>query len=93
MGNKNVSKDVLHVVNKKTGKNVSVKDIQRLASNVKPATMQSEASLRQLIKQVSGLVSANVSENTVNEIIHAVKSSNMNIENIEQLVKMMSGKK
>jgi uncharacterized protein YpuA (DUF1002 family) len=93
MSNKNVSKDVLNVVNKKTGKNVSEKDIQKLASNVKPSTMQSEASLRQLIKQVSGLVNANVSENTVNEIIHAVKSSNMNSNNIEQLVKTMLGKK
>jgi Ca2+-binding EF-hand superfamily protein len=93
MNNKNVSKDALNAVNKKTGKNVSEKDIQKLASTVKPGTTQSEASLRQLIKQVSGLVNANVSENTVNEIIHAVKSSNMNTANIEQLVKMMSGNK
>jgi Ca2+-binding EF-hand superfamily protein len=93
MSNKNISKDVLSAVNKKTGKNVSEKEIQKLASNVRPATMQSEASMRQLINQVSGLVNANVSENTVNEIINAVKSSNMNTANIEQLVKMMSGKK
>jgi uncharacterized protein YpuA (DUF1002 family) len=93
MSNKDVSKDVLNVVKKKTGKNVSEKDIQKLASTVKPSTLQSESSIRQLIKQVSGLVNVQVSESTVNEIINAVKSSIMNPSNIEQLVKMMTGKK
>jgi uncharacterized protein YpuA (DUF1002 family) len=93
MSNKDVSKDVLNVVKKKTGKSVSEKDIQKLASSVKPSTLQSEASLRQLIHQVSGLVNVQVSENTINEIINAVKSSKMNPNNIEQLVKMMTGKK
>jgi uncharacterized protein YpuA (DUF1002 family) len=93
MSNKDVSKDVLNVVKKKTGKTVSEKDIQKLASTVKSSTMQSESSLRQLIKQVSGLVNVNVSESTVNEILQAVKTSTINPNNIEQLVKMMSGKK
>jgi uncharacterized protein YpuA (DUF1002 family) len=93
MSNMDVSKDVLNVVKKKTGKNVSEKDIQKLASSVKPSTLQSEASLRQLINQVSGLVNIQVSEKTINEIINAVKSTKMNPDNIEQLVKMMSGKK
>jgi hypothetical protein len=93
MSNKDVSKDVLNVVKKKTGKNVSEKDIQKLASSVKPSTLQSEASLRQLINQVSGLVNIQVSEKTINEIINAVKSTKMNPDNIEQLVKMMAGKK
>jgi hypothetical protein len=93
MSNMDVSKDVLNVVKKKTGKNVSEKDIQKLASSVKPSTLQSEASLRQLINQVSGLVNIQVSEKTINEIITAVKNSKMNPNNIEQLVKMMTGKK
>jgi uncharacterized protein YpuA (DUF1002 family) len=93
MSNKDVSKDVLNIVKKKTGKAVSDKDIQKLASTVKPSTMQSESSLRQLIKQVSGLVNVNVSESTVNEILQSVKSSKTNPDNIEQLVKMMTGKK
>jgi uncharacterized protein YpuA (DUF1002 family) len=93
MSNKDVSKDVLNVVKKKTGKSVSEKDIHKLASSVKPSTMQSEDSLRKLIHQVSGLVNTQVSEKTINEIISAVKSSKMNADNIEQLVKMMSGKK
>jgi uncharacterized protein YpuA (DUF1002 family) len=93
MSNKDVSKDVLNIVKKKTGKAVSDKDIQKLASTVKPSTMQSESSLRQLIKQVSGLVNVNVSESTVNEILQSVKSSKINPNNIEHLVKMMTGKK
>lgn len=90
---KDVSKDVLKAVNSKTGKSVSEKDIQKLASGVKPSTMQSEAQLRQLIKQVSNLVNVPVSESTVNEIIKAVKGSNLNTGNLEQLTKMMMGKK
>jgi hypothetical protein len=93
MSNKDVSKDVLNVVKKKTGKSVSEKDIQKLASTVKPSTLQSEASLRQLIKQVSGLVNTQVSESTIKEIISAVNDSKMNPNNIEQLVKMMTKKK
>jgi uncharacterized protein YpuA (DUF1002 family) len=93
MSNKDVSKDVLNVVKKKTGKNVSETDIQKLASTVKPSTLQSEESLRKLINQVSGLVNTQVSEKTINEIITAVKNSKMNPNNIEQLVKMMTGKK
>lgn len=93
MANKDMSKDVLNVVKKKTGKSVSAKDIERLASGVKPSTLQSEAQLRQLIKQVSGLVNVKVSEETVNDIIQAVKSSKLDSNNMQQLMNMMMGKK
>jgi len=93
MSQKDVSKEVLNVVKKKTGKSVSEQDIQKLANGVKPSTMQSEAALRQLIKQVSGLVNTKVSEDTVNEIIQAVKSSKINTDNMDFLMKMLSGKK
>lgn len=93
MANKDVSKDVLNVVKKKTGKSVSEKDIQKLASGVKPSTMQSEAQLRQLIKQVSSLVNAKVSEETINEIVQAVKGSKLDASNMQQLMAMMTKKK
>jgi uncharacterized protein YpuA (DUF1002 family) len=94
MTNKDVSKDVLNAVKKKTGKNVSEKDIYKLASGVKPTTMQSDTQLRQLIKQVSGLVNISVPEETVNELIHAITTSKINASNLEdQLVKMMTKKK
>ncbi|WP_240413887.1 stage VI sporulation protein F [Paenibacillus periandrae] len=89
---KDVSKDVLNAVKKKTGKSVSEKDIHKLASGVKPSTLQSDAQLKQLIKQVSGLVNVPVSEATVNELIHAIKSSKMSASNMEQMVKMISKK-
>jgi hypothetical protein len=93
VSNKDVSKDVLNVVKKKTGKSVSEKDIQKLASGVKPSTIQNEVQLRQLIKQVSDLVGAKVSEETTNEIIQAVKSSKLDAGNMQQLMNMMLGKK
>lgn len=93
MAGKDMSKDVLKAVNAKTGKSVSAKDINKLASGVKPSTVQSDAQLRQLIKQVASLVNAPVSEATINEIIRAVKSSNLNPNNMEQMMKMLMGKK
>ncbi|GIP32377.1 stage VI sporulation protein F [Paenibacillus sp. J2TS4] len=92
MSNKQVPKDVLNVVKNKTGKSVSERDIQKLASGVKPSTLQSEEQLRQLIRQVSSLVNIKVSEATVNDIIQAVKGSKVNPNNLEQLMKMISKK-
>lgn len=93
MANKDMSKDVLSVVKKKTGKSVTAKDIEKIASGVKPSTMQSEVQLRALIKQVSGLVNVKVSEETINDIIQAVKSSKLDTNNMQQLMSMMLGKK
>ncbi|OAS14125.1 stage VI sporulation protein F [Paenibacillus oryzisoli] len=88
-----MSKDILSVVKKKTGKSVTSKDIEKIASGVKPSTMQSEVQLRALIKQVSGLVNVKVSEETINDIIQAVKSSKLDTNNMQQLMSMMMGKK
>lgn len=93
MPDKNLSKDVLNTVKKKTGKKISPQDIQKIASGVKPSTLQSEKQLRQLIKKVSNMVNVPVSESTVNEIIKAVKKSGADPNNMEQLMKMMLGKK
>jgi uncharacterized protein YpuA (DUF1002 family) len=93
MANKDLSKDVLNTVKNKTGKTVTPKDIQKLASGVKPSTMQSEAQLRQLIKEVSALVGVKVSEQTIQEIISAVMSSKLDTGNIQELMSMMLGKK
>lgn len=93
MAGKDMSKEVLKAVKAKTGKSVTEKDIHKLASGVKPATVQSDAQLRQLIKQVASLVNAPVSESTINEIIRAVKSSNLNPNNMEQMMKFLMNKK
>ncbi|MEW9699006.1 stage VI sporulation protein F [Paenibacillus sp. SI8] len=93
MANRDMSKDVLSVVKKKTGKSVTSKDIQKIASGVDSSTLQSETQLRQLIKQVSGLVNVKVSEETMNDIVQAVKSSKLDTNNMQQLMNMMLGKK
>ncbi|MCY9664723.1 stage VI sporulation protein F [Paenibacillus alginolyticus] len=93
MSNKDISKDVLNVVKKKTGKSVTSKDIEKIASGVTPSTLQSETQLRQLIKQVSSLVNVKVSEETINDIVQAVKSSKLDSNNMQQLMNMMMGKK
>ncbi|MFD0670439.1 stage VI sporulation protein F [Cohnella sp. GCM10027633] len=82
-------KDLLGAVNKKTGKNISENQIKKIAGGVNAGTMQSEAQIRQLIKQVSAVAKVPVSEDTVREIVSAVKRSGMNLNNLESLIKMM----
>ncbi|RCX23243.1 stage VI sporulation protein F [Fontibacillus phaseoli] len=84
-----ISKDALNSINKKTGKNISEGAVKRLAGTVKPSTMQNEAELRKLIKQVSAMAKVPVTENTINEIVGAVKKSGMNPSNMEALMKLM----
>lgn len=87
--NKNVSKDALNMINKKSGKNISENAVKKLASTVKPSTLQDEAQLRQLIKQVAAMAKVPVSEATITDIVSAVKKSGMNPNNMESLMKMM----
>lgn len=93
MNNKDLSKDVLKIVKNKTGKSVSEKDIHKLASKVGPKTVQNEDHLRQLIMQVSKMVNIPVSESTINDIIKAIQKSGLNPDNMQQMMKMMMGKK
>ncbi|WP_127530769.1 stage VI sporulation protein F [Paenibacillus kobensis] len=86
---KNLSKDVLSAVNKKTGKNISETEVKKLASSVTNETMQSEAELTKLIKQVSAMAKVPVSDKTINDIVKAVKASGMNMNNMESIMKMM----
>lgn len=82
-------KDLLNAVNKKTGKHISENAIKKIAGGVNPGTLQNEAQIRQLIKQVSSVAKVPVSEETVKEIVNAVKRSGMNLNNLETLIKMM----
>jgi uncharacterized protein YpuA (DUF1002 family) len=89
---KNFSKDILGAVNQKTGKNISENSIKKIAGGVTAETLQSEEQIRSLIKQVSQMANVPVSENTVNEIVSAVKKSGLNMSNLEGLMKMMMKK-
>lgn len=84
-----ISKEALNAINKKAGKSISEGSVKKLASTVKPSTMQNEAELRKLIKQVSAMAKVPVSESTVQEIVNAVKKSGMNPSNMEALMKLM----
>lgn len=82
-------KQLLGAVNKKTGKSITENQVKKIASGVHSGTLQSEAQIRQLIKQVSAMAKVPVSEETVKEIVTAVKKSGMNMNNLESLIKMM----
>lgn len=86
---KNISKDALNAINKKTGKRITESAVKKLASTVKPTTMQNEDQLRQLIKQVSAMANVPVSESTIKDIVSAVKKSGMNPQSMETLMQMM----
>lgn len=86
---KDFSKDVLNSINKKTGKGISESSVKKLASGVTAETMQDEAELRKLIKQVAEMAKVKVADSTVNDIVKAVKASGMSTSNMETLMKMM----
>ncbi|MNW25694.1 hypothetical protein D3C74_24420 [compost metagenome] len=89
---KNFPKDALKAINQKSGKSISENAVKKLASKVNSETMQSEAQLRQLIKQVAAMAKVQVSEGTIQDIVKAVKKSGMNPSNMEALMKMMMKK-
>lgn len=89
---KKLSKEILGAVNQKTGKSITESSLKKIAGGVTPATLQSETQLRQLIKQVSSVAGVPVSEDTIKNIISAVKKSGMNMENLENMMKMMMKK-
>lgn len=89
---KDLSKDVLSSINKKTGKSISENAVKKIASGVTAETMQNEAELRKLIKQVSEMAKVKVADSTINDIVKAVKATGMSTGNMESLIKMMMKK-
>lgn len=84
-----ISKEALNAIKRKTGKNISEGTVKKLAGSVKPSTLQDEAELRKLIKQVSAAAKIPVSDSTISEIVGAVKKSGMSPSNMEALMKLM----
>jgi uncharacterized protein YpuA (DUF1002 family) len=91
MSRQGISKDVLNVVKKTTGKQLSEQALKKIASGVNQKTIQDGAELRKLIDKVSKLVNIPVSKETSNAIIKAVKNIG-NIEQLENMMKMMMKK-
>ncbi|WP_028544237.1 stage VI sporulation protein F [Paenibacillus taiwanensis] len=92
MTNNKIPKDALSAINKKAGKNITESQIKKVASTVKPSTVESEAQLRQLIKQVAKMANLPVSESTVTDIVNTVRKSGMNANSMEALMKLMMKK-
>ncbi|BBH21010.1 hypothetical protein Back11_23550 [Paenibacillus baekrokdamisoli] len=88
-GKNNISKDVLNAVNKKTGKPITENAVKKLASGVSESTVTNEDELRKLIKSVSAMAKVPVTDQTINDIVGAVKKSGMNMNNMEALMKLM----
>jgi len=86
---KKLSNEILGSVNKKTGKHITENSIKRIASSVNSETLKSDAQLRALINQVSQMAGVPVKEETIKEIIRAVKQSGLNMSNLEGMMKMM----
>lgn len=84
-----LSKDVLNLVKKKTGKKVPEQTLKKIASGVTPKTLNSDAQLKTLIQQISKTVNVPVSTSTTNEIVRAIKSSGGNTASLEKLIKSM----
>ena len=87
---KKLSNDILGTVNKKTGKHITEKSIKRIADRVSPETLSNETQLRALILQVSKMAGVPVSEETIKEIVKAVKKSGLNMNNLESMMKAMA---
>ncbi|MCR2803028.1 stage VI sporulation protein F [Paenibacillus soyae] len=89
---KGLPKDVLSAINQKTGKNITENAVKKLAKGVDASTLQNDAELRKLIKQVGDMAKIKVPESTINDIVKAVKASGMSPSSMESLVKMMMKK-
>jgi len=92
MAGKNLSKDVLSAINKKTGKHITENAIQKIANGVTTDTMKSDVELRKLIRRIADMAKVPVSESTMNDIVKAIKASGMNPSNMEALINMMMKK-
>lgn len=92
MSNPKIPKDALSAINKKVKKPITENQIKKLGNTVTPDTLESEAQIRQLVKQVAQMANIPVSETTVNDIVTTVKKSGMNANNLESLMKFMMKK-
>jgi len=86
---RNLSKEVLGAVTKKTGRKISEDALKRIASGVSPSVLKSEKQIRQLVKQVSAVSGVPVSESTIQEIVATVKKSGLNPSALEAMMKSM----
>lgn len=86
---KDLSKDVLNAIKKKTGKNISTNSVNKIASTVQPGTLENEAELRKLVKSIGDMAKVSMSEAQLDNVVRTIKASGVKTSNIETLMKML----
>ncbi|GIP15159.1 hypothetical protein J40TS1_08010 [Paenibacillus montaniterrae] len=86
---KDLSKEVLGAIKRKTGKNISANSVGKVASTVQPNTLENEAELKKLIRRVADMANIKLSDAKLNDVAKTIQSSGMKSSNLEALMKMM----
>lgn len=89
MMSKDLSKEVLGAIKRKTGKNISATSVGKVADTVQPDTLENEIELRKLIRRVADIASIKLSDDKLDEITRTIQSSGLKTSNLEALMKMM----
>lgn len=86
---KDLSKDVLGAIKRKTGKSITTNSVGKIASTVQPNTLENEAELKKLIRRVADMANIKLSDAKLNDVAKTIQSSGMKTSNLEALMKMM----
>lgn len=81
---------IFNNMNKHTNKTVTPQDIQRIAKNIKPATLQSELQMRQLVRSIGEMAGIKVPDKTVREIAKMVQGGQVPPGQLEQMIRTFS---
>jgi hypothetical protein len=77
----------------RTGKNITSKDIQNVAKQVKPTTIQNEQQLRQLVHSVGAMAGVKVPPKLVNDIVSSIQNGALQSGQMEQMIRKMMNPK
>lgn len=85
--------DLLKKMSSRTGKNITSKDIQNVAKQVKPTTIQNEQQLRQLVHSVGAMAGVKVPPKLVNDIVSSIQNGALQSGQMEQMIRKMMNPK
>lgn len=81
---------IFNSVNKHTNKTVTPQDIQRVAKNIKPSTLQDEQQMRQLVRNIGEMAGIKVPDKTVREIAKMVQGGQIPSGQLEQMIRALT---
>lgn len=85
--------DILQKLNNKTGKHITNKDIQNVAKQVKPTTLENEHQLKQLVQSVGAMAGIKVPPKIVNDIVKSIQNGSLNTGQMDQMIRKMMNTK